>query len=183
MSKYRKRNSIAESFISHRRSMRESFAWQFLPDNARRVLDRLELEHMRHGGAENGKLICTYSDFAKAGIRRASIALALRQCQALGFLECTRRGWCSISEFRTPSLYRLTYVYGRREYGSPTDEWSRVKSVEDALEALRRAASERHPDGAIDAITPAENIDSRHANEPRTVDAPARLMRRALVTR
>jgi hypothetical protein len=182
MSKYRKRNSIAESFISHRRSMRESFAWQFLPDNARRVLDRLELEHMRHGGAENGKLICTYSDFAKAGIRRASIALALRQCQALGFLECTRRGW-SISEFRTPSRYRLTYVFGRGEHGHPTDEWSRIKCAEDAREALRQVASETCLDQANNLAPSPENIDSGPASAPRTVDAIARLRTRALVTR
>ena len=33
--------------------MRESPAWHHLPDKARRILERLELEHMRHGGDSN----------------------------------------------------------------------------------------------------------------------------------
>jgi hypothetical protein len=48
--------------------MRSSPAWLALPDNARRVLDRLELEHMQHGGAENGVLVVTFDDFERHGI-------------------------------------------------------------------------------------------------------------------
>jgi hypothetical protein len=81
----RKRNSILEAFVTHPLSLRLSPAWQALPNNARRILDRLEVEHMQHGGADNGHLPCTYADFEKAGVRRKSIALAIRQCVALGF--------------------------------------------------------------------------------------------------
>jgi hypothetical protein len=141
MSKRRNVNSILKNFIAHAREFRESPAWGALPDNARRVLDRLELEHMRHGGSENGKLPVTYSDFVKAGIRRASVSLAIRQCEKLGFVEITKRGGRSISDVRCPSHYRLTYVFGRSN-SIPSDEWKRIKTDEEAREALRAAAPE-----------------------------------------
>jgi hypothetical protein len=140
----RKNNSIVGQFVAHSREMRESPAWAAVPDNARRVLDRLELEHMRHGGAENGSLPCTYSDFVAHGVRRASVSLALRQCEALGFLEITHRGGRSISEYRDPSRYRLTYLNGRGQSAIKTDEWKRIETDEDAKAALKRAAEEKN---------------------------------------
>lgn len=98
---------------------------------------------MAHGGAENGSLPCTYPDIEKDGVRRASIALAIRQCVELGFAEVTRPGGRSISDIRLPSLYRLTYVVGRNKNDTPTDEWRRIRTDEDALHALARAAAGR----------------------------------------
>jgi hypothetical protein len=106
----RRNNTIDEAFAPHRRSMKESVAWRALPDNARRVLDRLELEHMRQGARENGRLICTYTDFEEWALRRKSIARALREAVALGFLEITGRGYKAATGFRQPSTYRVTYL-------------------------------------------------------------------------
>jgi len=140
----RKNNSIRGQFVAHARELRESWAWLALPDNGRRILDRLEIEHMRHGGAENGTLPCTYSDFVLHGLRRASVSLAIRQCVALGFLEITQRGGRSISEFRNPSRYRLTYINGRGMSAIKSDEWKRITSADAATAALQRAAEEKN---------------------------------------
>jgi hypothetical protein len=118
----RKRSTIAGQFVAHSKEMRVSAAWKALPDNARRVLERIELEHMDHGGAENGELPCTYNDFFDAGNRRASVARAIRQAVALGFLEITRQGGRSVSGFRSPSRYRLTYLNGCGKSPPRTDE-------------------------------------------------------------
>ncbi|MBS7702668.1 hypothetical protein [Chelatococcus asaccharovorans] len=142
--KRRRKNAIGSAFIAHKKEMRESFAWRYLPDNARRILDRLELEHLRHGGADNGFLKCTYSDFEEAGIRRASVALAIRQCVELGFAEITGQGQRSVSSFRAPSLYRLTYLNGWGRSMPPTDDWQRVTSDESAVAALTRASAARN---------------------------------------
>jgi hypothetical protein len=128
--------------------MRESPAWNALPENARRVLDRLELEHMRHGGSENGSLVCRYDDFELADIRRQSIALAIRQCVALGFIKITQQGRPGISDYRSPSKYRLTYVENRlgpNKKGAflKTDDWKRIKTDEMAKTALQQVASEK----------------------------------------
>lgn len=73
----RKRERIGEAFVYHRLSMRRSPAWKVLPDHARRVMAALEDEHMTHGGAQNGALICTYVDIQNAGVPRKAIPLAL----------------------------------------------------------------------------------------------------------
>jgi hypothetical protein len=60
--------------------MLESGAMRSLSVNARRVLDRIRLEHMAHGRLENGRLKVTWLDFEKYGVkgccatRRASLA-------------------------------------------------------------------------------------------------------------
>lgn len=137
----KRRSQIAGQFIAHRREMRESPAWLALTWNARRVLDRLELEHMAHGAEENGNLICTYEQFKAAGLRGPSIAQAINECVALGFVEVTKRGSPSLSRYRNPSTYRLTYIVGRGKNGVPTDEWQRIKTTAQAQDALVGAKS------------------------------------------
>lgn len=151
----RRRNQIGEQFIAHRVTMRESIAWNALPDNARRILDRLEREHMHHGSAENGSLQCLFDDFEKVGIRRQSIALAIRQCVALGFLEITKQGVPAVSTYRTGTLYRLTYVHGCGKSPAPTDEWAQVKThaeAEKRLSGVANRKSELHRQKALRAI-------------------------------
>src|ERR1700753_1487163 len=139
----RGRTDMSEQFIAHRGDRRESAAWHALPDEARRLLDRLELEHMRHPGTENGSLLCTYADFHKAGIRRSSIALAIRQSVALGFLEVKRHGYRTARTLRAPSAYTLTSVNGWGKSPSPTDGWRSVRDEADA--AARLAAAQPAP--------------------------------------
>jgi hypothetical protein len=128
--------NLTGPFVLHSLEMRESPAWRALSDNARRILDRVEVEHMGHGGAENGKLICTYDDFCKAGIRRNSISRAIRECVALGFLEITVLGGLKRADIRRPSNYRLTYVNGRGKSPDPTHDWRKIATSEHAAEAI-----------------------------------------------
>jgi hypothetical protein len=144
MSKSRsKHRTLEDAFTAHTLPMLRSPARRALPANARLVLERLEVEHLERGGAENGSLICTYDDFERAGIRRPSVALSIRQCVALGFVVITRQGRRSISDVRQPSLYRLTYLTGRGKSPPPTHEWQQVKDEEDA--AKRLASAQRRP--------------------------------------
>jgi hypothetical protein len=134
----RRRNlDLDGPFVLHSLEMRESAAWHALSDKARRILDRLEVEHMMHGGGENGNLICTYDDFRAVGIRRQSIPHAIRECVALGFLEVTLHGGLTITDIKRPSRYRLTYVMGRSKSPDPTHEWKRIKP------AAKKAKAER----------------------------------------
>ena len=92
MSARKRKTAPGDVWVAHTREMRESPAWRYLPDTARRVLALFELEHMRCGGAKNGGLVLTYTAIAQGKVRRKSISLAIRQCEALGFLRITRRG-------------------------------------------------------------------------------------------
>jgi hypothetical protein len=124
-------------YVAHTREMRESVAWRAVPDIGRRVLDRLELEHLRHRLRDNGRLFCRYEDFEEWGLRRASVRFGIEVVTALGFVVITRRGWKSI-----PSTYRLTYVKSFRDEPPITDEWKRFKAPHETRDAVRTVLAE-----------------------------------------
>jgi hypothetical protein len=105
------------------------------------VLARIEIEHMRHGGAENGHLPVTYGDFVAYGIHRHAIGPAIRELASLGFIEITQRGRAGNREFRSPSVYRLTYRHAKHAPGDGTHEWRWIQSMEHAEEIAKRARS------------------------------------------
>ena len=72
----------------------------------------------------------TYVDFEDFGIDRHAIGPAINECEALGLIEVTERGRSGNAEFRTPSLYRLTYRY--TDKAGPSDEWRRYDTIEQA---------------------------------------------------
>jgi hypothetical protein len=127
---FRRRNRIGEQFAPRTIRMLESPAYRVLSRSAHRVLARVEIELAHHGGFDNGKLPITFDDFEQYGIDRHSIAPAIRECCALGFLEVTERGRAGNAEFRQPSKYRLTYRHVDR--ANSTDEWRRIAAVEQA---------------------------------------------------
>jgi hypothetical protein len=93
---------------------------------AHRVLARIEIELAHHGGMDNGKLPVTYNDFVKYGVHRHAIAPAIRELEALGFIEVTARGHGGNAEWRKPNLFRLTYK--RTNDTDPTHEWKRYNA-------------------------------------------------------
>jgi hypothetical protein len=130
------RTSIKGQFAPRTIEMLRSPAYCVLSLSARRVLDRLEIELADHGGNDNGRLPVTYADFHHYGIDRHAIAPAIRELEALGFIEIMQRGRAGNAEFRSPSLYRITYRHCGRN--GPTDEWRRI--VETEAQLLARAA-------------------------------------------
>jgi hypothetical protein len=84
---------------------------------------------MRHRGTNNGRIICTYDDFAKYGIRRRSIPSSLRRLRKVGLLVVTQRG--RRDALRNPHHYGLPYLVTYDEAGNiiaPTDEWKKYRS-------------------------------------------------------
>ena len=79
----------ARNLRSHKR---ESPAYQVLSRAAHQALSRIEIEHMMHGGFENGKLPVTYDQFVAYALHRRSIAPALRELEAVRLVEVTERG-------------------------------------------------------------------------------------------
>jgi hypothetical protein len=137
----RKKNKIAGQFAWQLIEMLESPAWCVLSLSARRLLNRIEIEHASHGGRENGKLPVTFDDFQNYGIDRHAIALAMREVEALGFVEVTVRGRAAdAAEHRAPNRFRLTYQ--PTDKSKPTDEWTRIATIK---EAEQIAATARKP--------------------------------------
>jgi hypothetical protein len=135
----------------------------------RRVLDRIELEHMAHAGSDNGKLPVTYADFEKWGVRRDSIAGAIRALEALGIIETTRRGYAGAADMRTPSHYRLTFFHAHnagRADATGTHEYMKITDIEKArviAGRARKASDRRNVDrGKIQSATPQKEAVSPH---------------------
>ena len=118
--------TIVGQWVAHRIPMLESDAWAKLTLTTRRVLDRLEIEHAHHGGKENGNLVCTYRDLERFGVRRPSIAAAIRLLVEVGLVVVTHKGRGGNAEFRDPSRYRLTYLPSAKL--APTEDWEKYAS-------------------------------------------------------
>lgn len=131
------RTKIGGAFSPHLIEMLESPAWRVLSLSARRFLDRLEIELGHHGGDDNGRLPSTYEQLEEYGMDRHSIAPAIREAVALGFVEITEHGRAGNREYRRPTLFRLTYRHTRK--ANPTDEWRKVETIEQA-QAIAKAA-------------------------------------------
>jgi hypothetical protein len=129
-------------FIMHTRVLRESAAWRAMSGDARMLVDLIELEHLRHGGQDNGRLPVTFADMRKRGFRhRRKCVHAIRELEILKLAEvvhgCGGRGG-----HRAPNLFRLTYLPANRR--DPTNEWHTVLSVEQARAEVN-AARQRVP--------------------------------------
>jgi hypothetical protein len=111
--------------------MLESPALRALSITARRILDRLCCEHSNHGGLENGRLKCTYSDFIAFGASRELIPAALRELECLGWLRYQRGGrWGGV---KAPSVYTLTWL--PVDSIPATNDWKRL--TEDTVRARK----------------------------------------------
>lgn len=99
-----------EPWIWLTREMLESDAWRTLSIVGRRILERLMLEHMAHRGTENGKLIATYDDLEKWGIRRKSIRGGIAEVTGRGLVVVTEEGKRSCGTDRMPARYALGWL-------------------------------------------------------------------------
>jgi hypothetical protein len=105
-----------------------------------------------HGGCENGNLPVTYRDFENWRVRPDTIASAIREVVALGFVEVTRRGYGGAAEVGAPSLYRLTYLTAcdaGKHALTGTHDYRRIKTVAEA-EAIAKAARKGVDDQNVD---------------------------------
>jgi hypothetical protein len=109
--------------------MMESAAYRVLSRAAHLVLSRIELELRYHAGKNNGRLPVTYEQFQSYGLDRGSIAPALRELEALGFIEITQHGRGGNAEYRVPNLFRLTYEPDHE--GKLTNEWKQFSQGAD----------------------------------------------------
>ena len=136
-------NKIDGQWVPRRREMLRSPALRVLSLTARRILDRLDLEHINHGGKDNGRLPVTFADLRRFGMPNPNDnARGFRELRALGFIEVTRAGRAGNAEHRTPNLFRITYLSANGE--APTDEWRRIATIEEA-ERIAREARKKLP--------------------------------------
>lgn len=116
-------------------AMIESPAWKALPDGSRTVVERIEIEHMRHAGTENGRLPVTYDDFETYGVRRKSIRFYIAVAVALGLIDVTEEGHAGAGDTRRAARYALTWI--DRHDGAPrSNRWKVFETIADAEKAV-----------------------------------------------
>lgn len=94
----------------------QSDAWHYLGINARRFVDFLVIEHMRHGGARNGQLLAPRQQLEEYGIGARHISAAIDEVVRVGLVDCTR------GVGRQPSTYTLTWL-PLGDGSAPSDRW------------------------------------------------------------
>lgn len=135
-------------------SLLESWAWRLTSFAARRCLDRIMLEHLANGGQRNGDLVVTFNDFEAYGVRRNSIATALRELEALGLIEFIQYGSPS-ADLRQPHIFRLTFIETKTPIEKPaTDEWKHLTTKAAAQARVRRfTGKEKNQSSSIRNVT------------------------------
>jgi len=104
-----------------------------------KVVFRIALEHMRHGGVDNGRLPVTYNDLVRSGVRRNSIREAIQVAINLGWIDRVSVGevpWHG--DIRAPSRFGLTWL-PRHDGTSPSNRWTRLTTDTDAKAAVTNA--------------------------------------------
>jgi hypothetical protein len=141
---HKRKNKISEQFVHYTREMIGSPAYRVLSLQGRKILRRLELEHMEHGGQDNGKLPCRYQDFVKYGCRKNGLSAALIEVGVLGFAPTVSRGTRAYGNVPgKASTFRLTYLHTAD--GPPTNEWKKWSSIEEAR-AVVASEQRKHSD-------------------------------------
>ena len=140
--------------------MMESEAWRALNLPARKLIDRLLIEHMAHAGTQNGNLVVLYDDFAAFGIRRQSVKGAIDLAVSLGFVKVIIEGGR-----KKPSIYALTWLPTGES--PPVNTWKRVsRSLSDTTQDIKRgcksapsnsAKNERSKDVVVSFPHPVRN--------------------------
>jgi hypothetical protein len=125
-----------EPFAMLPRGLLESLSWRSLSIHSRRLLDYLILEHMRHGGKNNGRLLAPQRQLIAFGIHAHFVATAIKDAERVGVLDCKR------GVGRRPSLYGLTWL-PRAPGEPPTDRWRQCEAAAIALIAERKRAKTR----------------------------------------
>jgi hypothetical protein len=93
-----------EAFVKMPRDLLESEAWRSLSINARRFIDILMLEHLRHAGRDNGRLLAPWRQLEAAGIGARYIGDAIDEAATRG-LVVVKHG-----RARRPNIYGLTWL-------------------------------------------------------------------------
>ena len=142
----KRRNTINGQFAARLVEMLESPAYRALSRSAHLVVARVEIELGHHGGNDNGKLPVTTDDFVEYGMHRGSVAPAIREAEALGFIRITERGRGGNAEHGTPNKLFLTFAHGRdSKRQPPTHDWRRIKSMDEAEQIAKIARADKNP--------------------------------------
>lgn len=122
-----KRWKFEEAFVGEPMSLLESPGYQALNFPAFKILAFLKLEHVRHGGAENGRLMAPHRQLQALGISPRHIKPALAMLEAFGVIRCTTDG-ARLGGRPNAAKYALTWL-PTCDGQLPTEDYKTVTRV------------------------------------------------------
>jgi hypothetical protein len=125
-----------EAFAKLPRDLLESLAWRSLSIHSRRFVDFLLIEHMRHGGKDNGRLVAPRRQLIAFGIHAHFVSAAIDEAERVGLIDCKR------GIGRGPNVYGLTWL-PRGPGEPPTDRWRHGESAAIEIMGGRKQAKIR----------------------------------------
>lgn len=126
-----------EGFVWLTSRIMQSSAFRAMSLNARKLVDRVQVEHMAHGGTRNGDLIVTYTDLVEWGIRRNSIPPTIAEVVALGILEHRPGRASHIAGRGHPQVFRISWLPTGDE--PPSTKWCAFETIEQAEQVAKTA--------------------------------------------
>lgn len=130
-----------EPFVMFSNMLLTSPSWKAASINVRRLVDFLSIEHMAHGGSENGNLKAPYNQLVEFGITRRLIRQTIDLAEMLGLIEVERGARRTYADTE-PSLYTLNFFkvkcrdeVGRTFYQTPSHRYAKI-SLEKASEIV-----------------------------------------------
>jgi hypothetical protein len=115
-----------EPFVKLPRGLIQSDAWRAAGINTRRFLDFLFLEHMAHGGKENGRLKAPYRQLEQFNINARFVSEAIAEAEKLGLVDCHRGG------MRVATTYTLNWL-PLSDGTEPIERWRNYKTMDARL--------------------------------------------------
>lgn len=125
-----------EAFIKLPLALLTSPAWKALGINARRFVESLMIEHMRHGGRRNSFLLAPRRQLVEIGIGEHFISGAIEEAEGLGLVDCKR------GVGRRPSFYSLTWLT-LADGTPPSNRFLECDPAAEAVSMARKAAKQR----------------------------------------
>lgn len=127
-----------EAFVKLPRDLLESEAFGSLGLAGFRVLRFLMIEHMQHGGRQNGLLLAPRRQLVAAGIGSHDISPSIEYLERVGLIDCQH------GIGRRPSLYALTWL-PMSDGAAPSNRWrdhvTDALAIRDTAKATRRRPS------------------------------------------
>jgi hypothetical protein len=93
-----------EPWVWETRALLRSDAWRSAGINTRRFIEFLKIEHLNHGGQENGRLKAPHRQLVAFGISKDCVTQAICEAETLGLVDCHRGG------LRVATTYALTWL-------------------------------------------------------------------------
>ena len=131
---------VSKQYLQVPADLLRSPAYTALNIHEIKTLRRIEIEHVEHGGKDNGRLPVTHADIKRHGVGHKYVTPSQRVLEGLGLIECTDRGRAGTGEFRKPNLWRLTYISTKSAAGwvEPTHEWAKIETPAEADQIARK---------------------------------------------